>query len=251
MPSSAKRVRVSCLGTGDAFSSGGRLQSGFHVTDGQHCVLIDCGCSVLSGLHRAGLSAADIDLVVISHLHGDHFGGIPFLLLDGKYAAKRTKPLVLVGPPGLGEAVDTLAEVLYPGTLREELGFTVEVQELEADRPLHQPGLRLTCGKVRHGRSDNCFGLRLEIGSKIIAYTGDTEWTEALLPLSQGADLLIAECCAFDAPFPAHLDYRTLLRQQQRLGCRRLVLTHLGPQMLTRLDELELEALIDGMEIVL
>lgn len=239
-------VRVTCAGTGDAFGSGGRLQACFHVAAQRQRFLIDCGSSVLSGLKRYGLNPAEIDTVIVSHLHGDHFGGIPYLLLDGKYGMKRRKTLTIAGPPGLQEAVCALSELLYPGTLRENLGFDVHYRILEDQATLNINDMSVSGIKVLHGGSDKAFGLRLQIDGKIIAYTGDTEWTEALVPLASGADLLIAECCSFDETLPSHLNYSLLERQRSRLGCRRLVLTHMGSDMLTKVPCLNMETLADG-----
>ncbi|MDX2494149.1 MAG: MBL fold metallo-hydrolase, partial [Desulfuromusa sp.] len=90
-----------CIGTGDAFGSGGRLNSCFHLAAAGEQLLLDCGCSSLIGMQRCGVIPSEIDTVIISHLHGDHFGGIPYLLLEGKYISQRIRPLTLVGPPGL------------------------------------------------------------------------------------------------------------------------------------------------------
>ena len=83
----------------------------------------------------------------------------------------------------------------------------------------------------------------------MIAYSGDTEWTDALLEAADGADLFVCECQGFDREIPGHLNYRTLAEKRGELGCRRLVITHLGRDMLDRVDELDVEAAEDGMVI--
>ena len=243
-----KKVSVSlrCVGTGDAFGSGGRLNSCFHLTAFGKQLLIDCGCSTLIGLQRCNLIPAEIDTVVVSHLHGDHFGGIPYLFLEGKYVSQRKKPLVLVGPPRLKQQVEAAMEALYPGTMEKDMGFPVEYLTLDPEKPLKINSTQIECRPVKHGSSKHVYGLRIEMAGKIISYTGDTEWTDNLIPLAQGSDLLIAECFAYDQPVPSHLDYLTLLKQRQKLDCRRLILTHMGPEVLARLDQLELDVANDG-----
>src|SRR3974390_307635 len=87
------------IGSGDAFGSGGRFNTCFLVS-GPGCLLvIVCGAPSLVALKRAAVDPASIDAVVVSHLHGDHFGGLPFLLLDGQFS-RRTRPLTVAGPPG-------------------------------------------------------------------------------------------------------------------------------------------------------
>jgi ribonuclease BN (tRNA processing enzyme) len=90
--------------------------------------------------------------------------------------------------------------------------------------------------------------LRIEAAGKTIAFSGDTGWTEALFRLAEGADLMICECSTFDRQLPYHLDYVTLLARRGELGCRRLILTHLGADVLERAaaGEVEIEAAHDG-----
>jgi ribonuclease BN (tRNA processing enzyme) len=83
----------------------------------------------------------------------------------------------------------------------------------------------------------------------VITYSGDTEWTESLLEAARGADLFICEAYVFEKKIKYHLDYAALRLQAGRIDCRRLILTHLGPDMLSRLDEVELEHAADGKRI--
>ncbi len=244
-------VSLCCVGTGDAFGSGGRLNSCFHLSYPTGQLLLDCGCSSLIGLQRCGIVSAEIDTVVVSHLHGDHFGGIPYLLLEGKYLSLRTRPLTLIGPPGLQQRVEAAAEALYPGVLSKALNFPVEYRLLDPKKQLRAGSAKIGCFQVKHGNTPYAYGLRIEVAGKVISYTGDTEWTDNLLPLAQDSDILVAECFAYDQPTPAHLDYLTLLQKREQLNCQRLLLTHMGPAMLARIAQLELETLDDGEIITL
>jgi ribonuclease BN (tRNA processing enzyme) len=239
------KVSIRCVGTGDAFGSGGRLNSCFHLAAEGEQLLLDCGCSSLIGLQRCGIDPAGIDTVVVSHLHGDHFGGVPFLLLEGKFVSQRQRPLTLIGPPGLQNQVEAALEALYPGTVTD-VGFPLIYRQLETAKSLQQGGFQIASCKVKHGCSPHVYAVRIEVAGKKICYTGDTEWTDRLIGLSDGCDLLIAECFAFDQPTPSHLDYRTLLRQRAKLNSQKLVLTHLGPEMLSRKEGLELDVVSDG-----
>ena len=244
-------IRLCCVGTGDAFGSGGRLNSCYHFTVADQQLLIDCGSSSLIGLQQCGLAASRIGAVVVSHLHGDHFGGIPYLLLEGQFASRRKDPLLLAGPAGLQAQVEAACEALYPGALSEGVSFPVTYRILDPALPLKIGPAVVSCLPVKHGKSEQVYGLRLEVAGKVVSYTGDTEWTDTLLALTQGSDLLIAECFAYEQPVPSHLDYRTLLRQLSRMDCRRIVLTHMGPEMLERLEQLTLETLNDGDVLVI
>lgn len=242
----SSKVAIRCVGTGDAFGSGGRLNSCYHLAATGEQLLLDCGCSVLIGLQQCGLSAAEIDTVVVSHLHGDHFGGIPFLLLEAKYVSRRQRPLTLIGPPGLQRQVEAALEALYPGIIADGLEFPLVYRQLDLEKPLLQGSFQISCCQVKHGGSPDVYALRVAVAGKTICFSGDTEWTDNLVALADGSDLLIAECLAYAQPVPSHLDYQTLLQQRERLNCRKLVLTHAGPEVLARKAELELELVSDG-----
>lgn len=82
------QVQVRFLGSGDAFGSGGRLQTCFLLEGEKAPVLIDCGASALIAMKREGIDPSEIRWIVLSHLPGDHFGGIPFLILDGQFSRR-------------------------------------------------------------------------------------------------------------------------------------------------------------------
>lgn len=239
-------VKLRCVGTGDAFGSGGRLNSCFHLSAGDEQLLLDCGCSSLIGLQRCNIDPAGIDTLVISHLHGDHFGGIPFLLLEGKFVSRRTRPLTLIGPPGLQQQVEAASEALYPGTIDKGCDFPLIYRQLDPEKTIEQGAFSIRCQRVRHGSSRDVFGMRITVAGTSISYTGDTEWTDALIDLADGSDLLIAECFAYEQPLPSHLDYRTLVHRRADLNCKKLVLTHLGMEMLQHRKTLQFTSLKDG-----
>jgi ribonuclease BN (tRNA processing enzyme) len=93
-------LTLTFLGSGDAFGSGGRLQTCMLLESDGRRWLLDCGATSLVALRRAGVDPATIDAILISHLHGDHFGGVPFVLLDGQFR-RGARPLVIAGPRGV------------------------------------------------------------------------------------------------------------------------------------------------------
>ena len=129
-------------GSGDAFGSGCRLQACIHLQPNgpagppahQAPVLLDCGATSLPALRRCGLDPDRIAAVFVSHLHGDHFGGLPFLILDAQFAG-RTAPLVLAGPAGTGQRLTEALECMFPGSSRVRRRFAVEVTELDPGGP--------------------------------------------------------------------------------------------------------------------
>jgi len=247
----SSQLIITGVGTGDAFHSGGRLHSCYHLDSGTAQFLLDCGASSPSGFASCGIDANCLDAVIVSHLHGDHFGGIPYLLLAGKYLHRRTRPLLCVGPEGLQQRVEQVFNALYPGVLADGLGFEVAYRVLDPATVVDIQGARISCVPVVHGGGAQALGVRIEMGGCTVSYSGDTEWTEQLPLLAQGSDLFICECFSYDQSTPGHLDYVTLLREKERFSTRRLVLTHPGPQLLERADQLEVELLHDGARIQL
>lgn len=211
-------------------------------------MLIDCGATVLAGLKRQRIDPASIGWVALSHLHGDHFGGIPWLIIEGRVTG-RDRPLVIGGPPTTSERLKRALEALYPGSAGAEMPFELRhVTLVEGQRSEMGPAV-VTPFKAIHESGAPSYALRVQYGGKVIAYSGDTEWTDNLIEAARGADLFVCECNFFDQHGPGHLDYETITKKRSQLGCERLVLTHMGGEVLDRLGELDVETAADGATI--
>jgi ribonuclease BN (tRNA processing enzyme) len=223
-----RAMLVTVAGSGDAFGSGGRFQACVALgPDGGAHTLIDCGATSLVALRRLGLDPNAIETVLVSHLHGDHFGGLPLLILDGQFR-RRTAGLTVIGPPGTRERLTAALEVNFPGSSEVRRRFAVEVRE-HADRtPVRTGRLTVTPFEVRHASGAPAYALRVEDGVATVAYSGDTEWTDVLIDASADADVFLCEGYAPE-PVRWHLDLRALAANRHRLRCRRLILTHLSP----------------------
>ena len=202
-------MRLTIIGCGDAFGAGGQLQTSFHVTSNNTTFLIDCGVTTLIGMNRLGLATNDVDMVCVSHLHGDHFGGLPFLVLDGQFS-RRTTPLVVAGPPGVRDRVERTMEVLFPGSSQVQRRFAVEYVELQERAPVTVVGATVTGFPVVHASGAPPFALRVQYGGRTIVYSGDTQWTETLIEAARDADCFVCEAYTFDRVLPFHLDYATV-----------------------------------------
>ena len=246
-----KSVSVKFLGSGDAFGSGGRLQTCILIEAAGAKFLLDCGASALISMKRFGLSTADIDKILITHLHGDHFGGIPFFILDSQLISKRTRPLRIAGPPGVKDRVHSAMENMFPGSSRVKQKFQIEFLELQAGARTEIDQIFVTAEGVAHASGSPSYALRIECAGKSIVYSGDTEWTDNLIKVARGADLFIAEAYFYEKKIKFHLNYQTLMEKKDELDCKRIVLTHMSDDVLCRLDSLELEYAEDGKEIIL
>jgi ribonuclease BN (tRNA processing enzyme) len=243
-------ITVTFAGSGDAFGSGGRFQACIHLRPGanQAPLLLDCGATSLTALRHAGLDPGEIGTVFVSHLHGDHFGGLPFLILDGQFS-RRTAPLVIAGPPGTSQRLATTMECLFPGSTRARRRFEVTVAELSPGTPHDMAGVRAQAWEASHPSGAPALILRVELGGTVIAYTGDTAWTPAIAEAASRADLLIAEAYYWDKPVPHHLRHADLAENEQELTARRVILTHMSADMLDR--PAAYETAHDGLAIIL
>jgi ribonuclease BN (tRNA processing enzyme) len=243
-------VALRFLGSGDAFGSGGRFQTCMHLSGAGGAVLIDCGASSLIAMKRDGVDPGDVDVVLLTHLHGDHFGGVPFLILDAQFT-RRARPLVIAGPPGVRTRVEATMEALFPGSTAVQRKFAVEFIELAERRTARVGSATVTAFPVVHASGAPPYALRVDYGGRIIAYSGDTEWAESLIEAARGADLFICEAYTFDRQVKFHLDYKTIEAQAERLGARRIILTHMGRDMLAREAEARFERAHDGLVVML
>lgn len=245
-------MRLTVVGSGDAFGSGGRLNTAFLLETGAATVLIDCGATALVGLKRLGIDRNAIDAILVTHFHADHFGGLPFFILDAQFLAKRVRRLTIAGPEGLAAAYCRALETAFPGSAGTRQRFPLDLVELAAGRTIELAGLRVTPQAVVHGPPGTpCLGLRVEAAGRVVAYTGDTEWTDTLIPLGRDADLMIAEAYFRDKAVPYHLDLASLEARLPEIRPKRLLLTHMSDEMLARRDEVAHEAAFDGMTLTL
>jgi ribonuclease BN (tRNA processing enzyme) len=245
MPPRGPLVRF--LGTGTPIGQRGLHQACILVETADHKLLIDCGMTALASLGRIGVDPGEIDAVAISHLHGDHFGGLAPLLLDATLRP-RARPLTIAGPAATRSRVEQALEVFGWTTSRLDVADFVE---LVPGVPRSICGCEVTAFAVLHNPATSPTGLRITVNGVAIGYSGDAGWSDALIEIARDADLFICGAWSFDTADDSFLDVATLLRNRNRLSCRRLVLTHVGPTALERQAELPLEVVTDGAVIQL
>lgn len=244
-------VSVTFVGSGDSFGSGGRFNTCFLVDAPGVRFCIDFGASSLIALARLGIAHNSIDTLLLTHLHGDHCGGVPFLLMDAMLGAKRDRPLLIAGPRDTTERMKAVQGALMPGMQAMTPKFGVTYLDMQVQRDYQLGLLKVTTFPAVHTKETNPTSLRVEVGGKIIAYTGDSEWTEHMPALADGADLFIAECYFYAKPVRFHLNYPDIVKHRSDIKAKRLMLTHMGREMLANLDKVGEECAHDGLTIQL
>jgi ribonuclease BN (tRNA processing enzyme) len=239
------KVQLQVLGCGDAFGSGGRSNTCYLVNSENINFLVDCGGSALITMKKNGKSSNDIDAIFITHFHGDHIGGIPYILCEAKNLVKRKKPLKIIGPKGIKQRVEKITELFYSGTI-DNLPFELSFEEINENRKLNISGMDVEYYEVNHSPDSFPHGIRFKIENKVIGFSGDTEWTPSLNLIAQNADLFICECNFYKKGNKSHLDYETLKEKRKELSCKRIILTHLGEEILENISQVDLEIAEEG-----
>jgi ribonuclease BN (tRNA processing enzyme) len=245
-------MRLTVLGSGDAFGSGGRFNTCFMVEAKGRTIALDFGATSLVALRAHEIDPNAIDAIILSHLHGDHFGGLPFLLLDAQFLSRRDRPLVIAGPPGSRDRIAAALEVFFPRSTGTNWRFPWNVVEIAPGVPSEVLGLAVTTAEVIHPSGAPSTAVRLSDGATVLAYSGDTEWTDALIPVADGADLFIIECYEHARPVTGHISWSVLKARLSDLRARRIMITHMNPSMLKRIDEVKRLGLLvaeDGLVV--
>jgi len=219
-------LELSFLGSGNAFTPGGRYWSSF-LLNGRY--LFDAPPTLLPHLKRLDIPSTDIRAVFISHFHGDHFLGLPFLLLEYLHNTPRREALYIVGPPGVEEMIEGLAEMAFPGLSHADAGYQRRYLEVESDRQQTVDDLQFQAFRMKHANEKLVsLGYRVRLAEKVLAYTGDTELCDELFALAAGADVLVLDCNYSQGKGPDHLSFAEVPEVRRRLPpSTTVILTHL------------------------
>ena len=241
-------TEVLFVGTSDAFGAGGRRQSAILARGPRGAVLLDCGTTTNQGFQVLGVERDEIDTILVSHFHADHFGGVPLFVLAARFVDNRRHPLHVAGPPGIEERVRRLAAALgHP--IDGDPGFAIRFTEIGTDRAYDLGAATVRAFETNHQPESHPHGYRLETGDATLSYTGDTGWFSDLPRHVGGSDLVVSECTQHTKLLDFHLSYEELLAHRDDFDCGRIVLTHLGHEMSERRGRCELETADDGVKI--
>lgn len=231
-------MKLTVIGCGDAFGSGGRFNTCFVLDTAKSRLMIDCGASTPVALKARGIDFNTVDAVMLSHLHGDHFGGLPFLLLDAQFRARRERSLLIAGPPGTRERLNALLEVFFPKSTGTKWRFEWSVREIPVGVPDDDVlGHRIMTAEVIHQSGAPSTALQLFDGDKTFAYSGDTEWTDALVLVGRHADLFVCECYEYAGKLTGHMTWETLKSKIPEISAHSVMLTHMNANMLSHVAE--------------
>jgi ribonuclease BN (tRNA processing enzyme) len=245
-------MQLTVVGSGDAFGSGGRLQSCYLVDTSDGCVMLDCGATTPLGLVRVGRDPNAIPTIVISHLHGDHFAGLVFFVMQAQYVSKRSAPLAVYGPPGIEARFNAASEALFQGSTGVKRAFELRFTEMRAGVSIETGPLQATAFEMDHPSGAPSHGLRFARDGRTLAFTGDSQWCDNVVAVGRGADLYIMECYRFEKPPRFHMAWCEIAARLDEIGARKVLLTHMSDEMLARRREVQdprVSCAEDGMVI--
>jgi ribonuclease BN (tRNA processing enzyme) len=237
------------VGTSDAFGAGGRRQAAVLVRGHRGTLLLDCGATTLTGFAELGVSRNEVDTILVSHFHGDHFGGIPLFLLAAMYQDARRNALHIAGPPDVEQRVRSLARAMGHAIEDHAWTFPIHFTEVAPGSEQDIGPARIEAFSTQHQLESHPQGYRVDTGNAKIAYSGDTGWFPELPRLSAGTDLFICECTLHQQRLDFHLDLETIEEHREEFDCGRLVLTHLGTAMAALRGSCSIETADDGMVV--
>lgn len=239
------------VGTGDAFGSGGRRQAAYLVRAPSGTVLLDCGTTTGTGLAILGVERDEIDTIILSHFHADHFGGIPLFLLGALHQDSRHRPLRIAGPPSVEERVWHAAAALGHPLDEQDWSFPILFQELPTGAAAETGPVAVRTFPTRHSPESHPRGIWIQAGGRSLVYSGDTGWFDELPARVNGSDLFICECTQVRKDYGFHLSLEELADRKHEFDCGKHLLTHLGAEMRSLEDRNGFDVADDGLVLKL
>ncbi len=227
-------MRMIFIGVGEAFDEHFPNTSLLALPDSYNAdaVLLDCGFTAASAFFRhapASLHADGLSVVYLTHLHGDHFFGLPWLLHrlgeDG-----RTRTLEILGPEGVRETIPRAYDLAYPGSFAR-LPFPLGFVEVTPDSDILLDRWRFRFAPSLHSQPN--LSVRLERGGSVLYYSGDGAQGPDSATLAHGADLLVQESYFLEKDedpdgASGHGSAEGSIELARKAGAERLALVHVA-----------------------
>ena len=234
-------MKLTVIGSADAFNSAGRRHSCYLIESPRGGkLMIDFGATALLGLRALGVEPNELSAIAFTHLHGDHIGGYPFLIIDALYNNRRTHPLRLLGPIGTRQALSTLLQATYAGVEKDLNRLELPIEELAPGSRTSVAGYEVCAFEADHmdpPEQPLCLRVTDDAG-RVIAFSGDTRLCPDLFAAAEGADLCVAECTALEPPAGRHSTFAEWREAFTDFRGRALAFTHLGADVRAALPSL-------------
>jgi ribonuclease Z len=238
-------MKVVIIGSGASLPDPDRCSSSQVIVVGNEPLLFDCGPGAGMNLMKVGISPVTINRIFLTHLHMDHCLELPSIVF-GSYLMGKKDKVQLYGPPGTADFCKLSFEKVYPYIpeivrIVRKGGLEIIPNEAHQGLVCQTDSYRVLSTPVQHRLRTLAYRIETKEGTVVIS--GDTRPSDSVIGLAKGADLLIHECSVLDdeAKF-AQDSYHSTASEAgavaKQAGVKKLVLTHLFPQLKGRDDEI-------------
>lgn len=214
-------MRVTFVGVGEAFDEN-LANTSVLVDFDSSTVLLDCGFTAASAFWRVAEKPLELDALYITHFHGDHYFGVPALLVRS-IEEGRTKPLTILGQTGVGDRIPQLMEMAYRGTMAKA-AFEISYIECDPISDFEHAGFRFRFAINDHPMPS--LSVRLDAGGRSVFYSGDGRPTAETLALATGVDLVVHESFSLEPDKPGHGTVDSSIDFAKKAGAGKLALVH-------------------------
>ncbi|GAB6137021.1 MBL fold metallo-hydrolase [Halanaerobaculum tunisiense] len=208
--------------------------SGYLLQTDKQTILLDIGSGVLPELNKI-IDYQELDAIIISHLHEDHFIDLlplHYALMLGQQSGRRQEALAVYLPFTAGQ------ELSY---IRNKVGKEYHLQQIKASTSLQLGDLQFDFKQTDHAKE--CYGIKVSQRDKVVGYTADTAWQEDLTSFFSDSDLLLAEASLLDQDKDkrqaGHMTVKEAVKLGEQAQVQKLLLTHLGSSY--QLEEIRAE----------
>lgn len=229
-------MRITFAGVGEAFDEN-LVNTSVLVEDNTTSILLDCGFTAASAFWRTASSPLSLDGLYITHFHGDHYFGVPALLVRS-VEERRTKPLTIMGQPGVAGQIRQLMDLAYPNTL-SKAQFDINFLVCEPGNKVGLNDMMFSFALNDHSMPSQ--SIRIDSGGKSVFYSGDGRPTPETQALAHECDLVIHESFSLDPDTPGHGTVDSSIKFAHEAGAGQLALVHVQ-RMVRRKQWLEITA---------
>ncbi len=239
-------MKVTFLGTGEACDPD-HPNTSLLLETGPDSHLLDCGFTVPHAFFPHCQDPEQLKTLWISHFHGDHFFGVPLLLLR-LWEMGRKEPLQIISAVPAEKKIQEAMELAYPN-FQKRLQFPVRFARLEPGKTFHYQELTYKAAEAIH--SQPSYGLKVTQGSKSFYYSGDGRATEETEQLMRGCDLIVHEAFTLEEKLEDHGSIASCIRLWKASDCKQMALIHLARE--TRAEKAILKKILaenKGLKLV-
>lgn len=242
-------MKINVLGSGNAFNTNGRAHAAYLIeAQNSGCILLDCGATTLYRLQQINFDFDLLDGVLLTHFHGDHIGGLPFLFIQLWLVEKRNRTLKVIGPVGVKEICKSLMDICYPGFFDKCLLEFIEVSPDESiDFITFGHEIQIKPFKISH--RPESLGYRAREDTKEFAFSGDSSFDQNLFDLVDGVDLALIELSILsqDEISVAHVSLEEVKLNIEKLNAHSIVFTHIYDELARAAEKMGYKTAYDGM----